>query len=73
MNIENNGKIDLSSYNSERDTFKAVEPSGWNCYLFGNKPIGGQGMVYHPKKGQEPNRFIRFMMKICLGCTWIKD
>ncbi len=43
----------------------------WQCYLFGNTPKG-QGMVYVPTKGQVPNWFIRWMMKICLGCTWVK-
>jgi hypothetical protein len=45
--------------------------SNWTCYLFGNHP-GGMGMVYTPVEGQVPNRFVRFMMRICLGCTWVK-
>jgi hypothetical protein len=43
----------------------------WQCYLFGNKP-GGIGIVYVPTKGQVPNWFVRWMMKVCLGCTWVK-
>jgi hypothetical protein len=43
----------------------------WQCYLFGNKP-GGHGIVYFPSKGQVPNWFVRWMMKVCLGCTWVK-
>lgn len=46
-------------------------PSGWECHLFGSKP-SGTGLVYSPSKGAVPNRFIRWMMKICLGCTWVK-
>ena len=42
----------------------------WKCYLFGSKD--GSGIVYHPAKGNVPNFFIRWMMKICLGCTWVK-
>ena len=58
------------------DTFEytIIEPpeySEWKCYLFGNKP-SGMGMVYTPTKGTVPNWFIRYMMKICLGCTWVK-
>jgi len=45
--------------------------SNYTCYMFGNRP-GGMGMVYTPAEGQVPNRFVRFMMRICLGCTWVK-
>jgi hypothetical protein len=48
------------------------EYSEWKCYMFGNTP-GGQGVIYIPVKGQEPNRFVRWMMKICFGCTWVKE
>ena len=48
------------------------EYSEWKCYLFGNKP-NGQGIVYIPIKGKEPNWFVRWMMKICFDCTWVKD
>ncbi len=53
-------------------SFQVPELSGWKCYLFGNKP-GGQGFVYTPIKGNVPNWFVRWMMKICFGCTWVKD
>jgi hypothetical protein len=46
--------------------------SDWKCYLFGNKPEG-QGLIYSPAKGQVPNWFVRWMMKICLDCTWVKE
>lgn len=48
------------------------EPSGWKCYLFGNRP-DGQGMIYFPAKGQVPNRFVRFMMKVCFDCLWVNN
>jgi len=48
------------------------EKSDWQCYMFGNTP-DGQGMIYIPVKGKEPNRFVRWMMKICFDCTWVKD
>jgi hypothetical protein len=44
----------------------------WKCYMFGNRP-GGAGIVYTPNKGKEPNWFVRWMMKICFDCTWVKD
>ena len=47
------------------------EISDWDCYMFGNRP-GASGMVYTPEKGRVPNRFVRFMMRICFDCTWIK-
>jgi hypothetical protein len=46
--------------------------SNWSCYLFGNRP-GGSGIVYKPAEGQVPNRFVRFMMRICFDCVWVKD
>jgi hypothetical protein len=54
------------------DMFNQPEPSGWKCYLFGNRP-DGQGMIYFPVKGQVPNRFVRFMMKVCFDCLWVKE
>lgn len=54
-------------------TIKLPEQSEWKCYLFGNTPQDNQGIVWVPKKGQEPNIFVRWMMKVCFACTWIKD
>ena len=48
------------------------EQSKWTCYLFGNRPWGGMGLSYIPNKGQVPNRFVRFMMRICFDCYWEK-
>ena len=47
------------------------EQSNWTCYMFGNRP-GGMGLQYIPQKGQVPNRFVRFMMRICFDCYWEK-
>ena len=47
------------------------EQSKWTCYLYGNRP-GGMGLVYIPQKGNVPNRFVRFMMRICFDCYWEK-
>lgn len=46
--------------------------SKWRCYLFGNKPEADLGIVYTPAEGCVPNIFVRWMMRLCLGCTWIK-
>ena len=48
------------------------EQSKWTCYLFGNRPWSGMGLSYIPNKGQVPNRFVRFMMRICFDCYWEK-
>jgi hypothetical protein len=48
------------------------ESFGWKCYMFGNRP-GGWGITYFPEKGQVPNRFVRFMMKVCFDCLWVKE
>lgn len=53
-------------------TYKQPELSPWKCYMFGNKP-GGSGLMYQPQKGCEPNRFVRWMMRICFACTWVKE
>lgn len=62
---------DSYTFRSDSYTFQVPERSDWSCYLFGNKP-GGVGIVYVPAKDQVPNWFVRWMMKICLGCTWVK-
>ena len=46
--------------------------SKWQCYLFGTKPGESHAFIFQPLEGQEPNWFIRWMMKVCLGCTWVK-
>ena len=48
------------------------ERSDWKCYMFGNRP-DGIGIIYTPAKGQVPNRFVRFMMKVCFDCLWVKE
>ena len=54
-------------------TFKAPERSDWKCYLFGSKPAAQGSFIYTPTKGNVPNFFVRWMMKVCLGCTWVKE
>jgi hypothetical protein len=48
------------------------ERSDWQCYMFGNRP-DGSGIVYRPSKGKVPNLFVRWMMRICFDCLWVKD
>jgi hypothetical protein len=45
--------------------------SNWTCYLFGGSP--GNGIQYTPIEGKVPNRFVRWMMKLCFACTWVKN
>jgi hypothetical protein len=47
------------------------EQGGWECHLFGGIN-NGYGATYTPAKGREPNRFARFMMRICFDCRWVK-
>ena len=64
---------DYEVYSIPQEQFKFIEypeRSGWTCYLFGSK---GYGLTYKPAKGDVPNRFIRWMMKVCFACTWVKD
>ena len=53
-------------------SFYAPKQSNWNCYLFGNRP-GGNGMIYIPQEGRVPNRFVRFMMRICFDSVWVEE
>ena len=54
-------------------TIKLPEQSEWKCYLFGNTPQENSGIVWIPIKGQEPNWFVRWMMKVCFACIWVKE
>ena len=65
------GVVDYSKY-QPLQFLQFPKSSNWKCYLFGNRP-GGNGFVYTPAEGQVPNRFVRFMMRICLGCLWVKE
>jgi hypothetical protein len=70
-----NEEISSFEYVQPKKTFQfyAPEYSEWKCYMFGNNPKIDDGISYRPKKGQEPNWFARWMMKICFDCTWVKD
>ena len=66
-------KVDTSKLLASNYTFiKPPESSEWQCYLFGNRP-GGVGMIYRPKKGREPNWLVRWFMRVCFDCLWVKD
>lgn len=54
----------------EYSLFEPPKLANWQCHLFGSD--GTNGITYRPVEGKVPNWFIRWMMKICLGCTWVK-
>lgn len=54
-------------------SMKVQKLSKWKCYLFGNTPGMNYGICYIPLEGTEPNWFVRWMMKVCFACTWIKE
>ena len=29
--------------------------------------------MYRPNKGHVPNRFVRFMMRVCFDCLWVDE
>lgn len=68
-----NSSANLMVGSSSTQPWSMSQPpvSEWKCYLFGNTP-NGNGMVYHPAKGKEPNWFVRWCMKVMLACTWVK-
>jgi hypothetical protein len=65
-------RFDDSIYKAKGEyKFYVPEFSDWACYMFGNKPETNYGMKYIPRKGDEPNWFVRWMMKVCFDCTWV--
>ena len=71
------GVMDATPYLEKWNSYdgllvKVPKESGWKCYLFGNRP-GGNGIMYVPSEGRVPNRFVRFMMRICFDSVWIKE
>ena len=63
--------IPVNSGVYEKFALNLPKQSNWTCYMFGNRP-GGAGIVYTPVEGKVPNRFVRFMMRICFDCKWVK-
>jgi hypothetical protein len=47
--------------------------SNWTCYMFGNRPDVNTGIAYTPAEGCVPNFFVRWMMRICFDCYWVKN
>ena len=73
--ITNSVDTGKSSSSGTRITFQEPiipKQSNWRCYMYGSKPNDSYKTIYIPYEGSVPNRFIRYMMKICLGCTWVK-
>ena len=68
------GVMDATPYleNWGRVSLNIPKQSNWKCYLFGNRP-GGNGIIYVPSEGRVPNRFVRFMMRICFDCMWVEE
>lgn len=65
------GKLDATPYLTHPQ-INLPKYSNWKCYLFGNRP-GENGIVYAPTKGRVPNRFVRWMMRICFDCMWVEE
>lgn len=64
-------KLSIDSKKSNWQIFESPKMSNWKCYLFGCYP-STNGIIYQPVEDNVPNWFIRWMMKICLGCIWVK-
>ena len=66
--------IDYWCYPTECAHLNPPKYSKWRCYLFGSKGNGDDGaFIYTPMEGNVPNFFVRFMIRICLACTWVKE
>jgi hypothetical protein len=74
LTISEKDKIMADQYKIKTPKYSLYnqEMSDWVCYLFGaTEEI--MGLRYIPVKGKEPNRFVRWMMKICFDCKWVKQ
>ena len=69
------GVMDATPYFDKWNVKKVETPkhSNWTCYMFGNRPDVNTGIAYIPQEGRVPNRFVRFMMRICFDSVWIKE
>lgn len=70
--INSSSNLMIGSSETQKWSFAEQPTSEWRCYLFGNTP-NGNGIVYTPAKGKEPNFVVRWLMKIMLACTWVKE
>lgn len=61
----------MKEYEYELKT-RVGKSSGWECYMFGSTPELNDGIVYAPGEDNVPNWFVRWMMKICFACTWVR-
>ena len=46
--------------------------SNWTCYMFGGDE-SYSGIQWTPIEGKVPNAWVRFWMKVFLGCKWVKN
>ncbi len=63
---------DATSWMSNPGGFVSIsnyESSDWQCELFG---MGPSGIVFNPRKGQEPNAFWRLMQYLVFGNKWVR-
>lgn len=51
---------------------KLPENSEWKCHLFHEPSDASGGIIWQPKKGKEPNAWVRFWMRVFFGCHWVK-
>jgi hypothetical protein len=56
---------------TDANTFEMPRYSKWQCFMFGTVP--GNGMVWRPLEGKEPNFFWRWMQYLAFGNRWVKD
>ena len=64
--IENVEKLKLSKV---KDILKGKNPDAVMFYIDHANDI----FTFEYQKGKEPNWFVRWMMKICFACTWVKE
>ena len=56
------------------EQYEIIQPrenSEWVCNCFGGQD--GEGIIWNPTKGKEPNWFWRKMQYLILGNRWVKE
>jgi rubredoxin len=65
MNTFGNGdRIEFFASTDEYNLMQVPIQSEWRCEI--------AGLTYIPEKGREPNRFHRFMQRVCFGTVWTR-
>jgi hypothetical protein len=67
--IDHFGNEQIGYWNASQN-FIPPREGAWTCHLWGSSE--GNGFSWRPADSQVPNAFVRWMMKVCFACTWVR-